>query len=67
MKTSTEVYYILKGKGLMHIDSESKEVGAGSTVYIPPNSVQSIKNLGREDLEFICIVNPPWAHEDEAD
>ena len=67
MKTSTEVYYILNGRGMMYIDKESKEVGVGSTVYIPPNSVQYIKNLGTDDLEFVCIVNPPWTADDEAD
>ncbi|MEO7410595.1 MAG: cupin domain-containing protein, partial [Sphingomicrobium sp.] len=39
---TSEVYYILEGQGIMRIDGEQAEVKASQTVYIPPNSVQSI-------------------------
>ena len=64
MKT-TEVYFILKGKGKMFIGDEVEEVGAYDTVYIPPNAIQCIENIGDEELEFICIVDPAWRPEDE--
>lgn len=64
MKT-TEVYFILKGKGIMHINDEAEEVSAYDVVYIPPNAVQYIENVGEEELEFICIVDPAWRPEDE--
>ena len=64
LKTS-EVYYILQGKGLMHIENELKEVQSGQTIYIPPNAVQFIQNIGNEDLKFLCIVDPAWKKEDE--
>ena len=35
---SSEVYYILKGQGEMHIDNESLDVEAGDCFEIPPNS-----------------------------
>jgi mannose-6-phosphate isomerase-like protein (cupin superfamily) len=57
---ASEVYYILKGRGLMHIDDEAAEVAPGDTVYIPPQAVQWIENTGFEDLEFLCIVHPAW-------
>ncbi|MGB9720636.1 MAG: cupin domain-containing protein [bacterium] len=56
----SEVYFIIKGKGIMHINKEKKLVKAGDTIYIPPNSIQSIENPSKESLEFLCIVNPPW-------
>jgi len=62
---SSEVYYILAGEGVMHIDEESKEVGPDCTVYIPPRAIQSIENTGSCDLEFLCIVDPAWRPEDE--
>jgi mannose-6-phosphate isomerase-like protein (cupin superfamily) len=62
---SSEVYYILKGRGEMHIDGETKKVRKGQAVYIPPYSVQRIKNTGRGDLVFLCIVDPAWKKEDE--
>lgn len=64
LKTS-EVYYILQGEGLMHIDDESKKVYPGHTIYIPPNAKQSITNIGNADLIFLAIVDPAWREEDE--
>jgi len=63
--TTAEVYYILSGRGRMHIDGESGEVGAGCVVYIPPGAVQYIENTGRSDLVFLCIVDPAWRRENE--
>jgi len=62
---STEVYYILEGMGIMHIDNESAPVRAGDMIYIPPNSKQHIVNTGKTDLKFLCIVDPAWKPEDE--
>lgn len=64
LKTS-EVYYILSGKGEMHIQDETQLVEPGDTVYIPPNARQFIHNCGSEPLVFICIVDPAWRKEDE--
>lgn len=65
LKTS-EVYYILSGKGRMHIDDASFEVGPHDTIYIPPNAVQSIENLSSsEEIVALCIVDPAWKKEDE--
>lgn len=57
---ASEVYYILKGKGIMHIDDEIAEVLPGDTIYIPPQAVQWIESIGTENLEFLCIVDPAW-------
>jgi mannose-6-phosphate isomerase-like protein (cupin superfamily) len=56
----SEVYFILKGKGKMHINRKKATVKARDTVYIPPRSTQHIENIGRSDLEFLCIVSPAW-------
>jgi mannose-6-phosphate isomerase-like protein (cupin superfamily) len=62
---TAEVYYILRGRGRMHIDAETAEVDADSTVYIPPASIQYIENTGKADLCFLCIVDPAWRETDE--
>lgn len=62
---SVEVYYLLEGKGIMHIEGESKEFRPGQAVYIPPESRQWIENVSDVDLKFLCIVTPPWREEDE--
>jgi mannose-6-phosphate isomerase-like protein (cupin superfamily) len=64
LKTS-EVYYILEGEGMMHINEEKHRVHPGHTIYIPPNSLQFIQNTGKDDLIFLCIVDPAWKKEDE--
>lgn len=62
---SSEVYYILKGKGKVFINEEMKEVKVGDMIFIPPNATQSIQNTGDEVLEFLCIVHPEWRENEE--
>jgi mannose-6-phosphate isomerase-like protein (cupin superfamily) len=62
---SSEVYYILSGKGLMQIDEQSFEVSDNCVIYIPPHSMQYIENTGSSELKFLCIVEPAWQKEDE--
>lgn len=62
---SHEVYYIISGQGLMHIDEEIFDVGPDTAVCIQPNSTQYIENKGNSELVFLCIVDPPWRKEDE--
>jgi mannose-6-phosphate isomerase-like protein (cupin superfamily) len=65
LKTASEVYYILEGEGVMHIEGETARVGPGQAVYIPPDARQFIENTGSTDLRFLCIVDPAWTAEDE--
>src|SRR5438477_4940370 len=46
LKTSSEVYYILRGEGTMYIEGESAPVRGGDTIYIPPSAAQHIENTG---------------------
>lgn len=64
LKTS-EVYYILSGAGVMHIDEEEATVSAGNVIYIPPFSRQYIENKENTDLVFLCIVDPAWKVDNE--
>jgi len=65
LRGSAEVYFVLHGRGRMHIGDEEAEVGPGQAVYIPPGAVQYIENIGDGDLVFLCIVDPAWRPEDE--
>lgn len=65
LKTASEVYCILEGEGVMYIDNEFQQVYPGQTIYIPPNARQRIKNTGKTDLKFLCIVDSAWKKEDE--
>ena len=61
-KLSEEFYFILEGRGSMEIDGESREVGPGDAILIPPGAWHTI--AAREQLRFLCCCSPPYAHED---
>jgi len=64
LKTS-EVYYFISGRGLMHVDGETASVGPEQALYVPPGALQHLENSGTEELVFLCIVDPAWQKEDE--
>ena len=56
LKGIDESYYILKGKGEMEIDGNILGiVEVGDVIFIPKGESQRIKNIGDEDLVFLCI------------
>ncbi|MFA6226018.1 MAG: cupin domain-containing protein [Methanoregula sp.] len=65
LENATEIYYILEGSGEMHIGKEAAPVSPGRIILIPPRARQWIRNTGRENLVFLCIVSPKWKAEDE--
>ena len=60
-----QCYYIIKGKGLMIIENESKEVVEGNAIYIPPNHEHGIKNTGNTVLEYLTANSPVFSKEYE--
>ncbi len=62
---SSEVYWIIKGKGTLFINETAVELKKGRTVLVPPSAEQYVVNNGDETLEFLCIVSPPWDSSDE--
>jgi mannose-6-phosphate isomerase-like protein (cupin superfamily) len=65
LKNATELYYILEGSGEMHIGKEAASVSPGRIILIPPRARQWIRNTGRDNLVFLCIVSPKWQAADE--
>ena len=65
LRKSSEIYFILEGEGEMHIDNESAMVYRNQAIFIPPLSWQYIRNTGKSDLKFLCIVYPRWSENDE--
>ena len=59
-----EIYYILAGLGRMTIDSDSRDVGPGDAIAIPPSATHTIENRGAEVLRFLCCCAPGYEHED---
>jgi len=53
-----QCYYVIKGRGLMIIEEETRELTAGEAVYIPPNKKHGIKNIGNDVLEYLTVNSP---------
>lgn len=62
--TTEEIYYILSGEGVMTIAGESRQVGPGDAISIPPGQVHSIENQTLENLVFLCCCAPGYEHHD---
>ena len=62
---SSEIYYILEGKAKLKINDEIFNLEKNDSAYVPPNSKQFIENNGKENLCFLCIVEPEWKAEDD--
>ena len=59
LKGVQEIYLITKGKGKVTIAGlDPAEVKVGDVVIIPPETSQSITNVGKKDLVFYCICTP---------
>lgn len=62
--TTEEIYYVLKGRGLMEIGVRSREIGPGDGVAIPPGSEHKLTNTSGEDMVFLCCCSPAYSHDD---
>jgi len=59
-----EIYYLLEGKGRMRIGDETREVGPGDAIAIPPGAVHTLTNTGSGTLKFLCCCAPGYEHAD---
>ncbi len=59
-----EIYYILQGSGSMQIEEETKAVGPGDAIAIPPGAMHQITNTSDVELRFLCCCAPGYEHED---
>ena len=61
-KASEEFYFILEGSGEMELDGETRRVGPGDAVLIPPGARHTIVALS--PLRMLCCCAPPYSHDD---
>ena len=55
-ETSSEIIFILSGKGVSLCDGVEEELFAGDCHYCPKGSEHCLKNVGDEDLCFFAVV-----------
>jgi mannose-6-phosphate isomerase-like protein (cupin superfamily) len=63
-RVTEEIYYLLSGQAQMRIGEETRQVGPGDAIAIPPGNIHQITNLGSETLLFLCTCVPAYEHED---
>lgn len=61
-RLSEEIYFILEGTGEMALNEDTRIVGPGDAILIPPGAWHTIR--ATETLRFLCCCAPPYAHED---
>ncbi len=63
-RAAEEIYFILEGRGEMEIDRETRPVGPGDGILIPPGAWHQITATGGDTLRFLCCCAPPYSHDD---
>ena len=53
-----QVYHVLEGEGLMHIDGVPRVVRKHDVIFLPPGVEHDIENTGLVDLVFLVITSP---------
>ena len=61
---SEEIYFVLDGTGAMEVDGDTREVGPGDAILLPPGAWHQIRATGDAELRFLCCCAPPYSHED---
>ncbi len=58
-RIAENIYYILRGRGIVELDGEKHLVEPHMVIHIPPGVRHGIFNTGLEDLVFIVVASPP--------
>jgi mannose-6-phosphate isomerase-like protein (cupin superfamily) len=61
-KLCEEFYFLLEGTAQMEIGGETRDVGPGDAILIPPGARHQI--TAKSDLRFLCCCAPPYDHAD---
>jgi mannose-6-phosphate isomerase-like protein (cupin superfamily) len=59
-----ELYYVIRGNGLMMLGDERFGISPGDTVLIPLGTPHHVANTGNEPLCILCCCSPAYSHAD---
>lgn len=54
-----EIYYVLRGKGLMTVEGNGQQVAAGDAIWIPFSVPHSLVNNGTEECVLLVVAGMP--------
>jgi len=60
----TEIYFILKGEGILYYGNQALQAETGLYLVLPPNTPHRLKNTGGHDLEHLVFAIPPFNLDD---
>ena len=52
------LYYIIRGTGLMELDGERHTLAPNTVIHVPPGVRHGLWNTGFEDLVFVVVALP---------
>ena len=55
-----QMYYILKGTGIIYVDGEEKKVGVGDCVFFKSFSKHGLRNIGDTVLSYLSAASPSF-------
>jgi mannose-6-phosphate isomerase-like protein (cupin superfamily) len=53
-----EIYIVISGRGIMHLDGEEFEVGPGHVIVNRPGGTHALKNPGDAELRLVVVEVP---------
>lgn len=58
-EVAEQVYYFLAGAGTAECGDETRTVGPGDVMFVPPGVRHSLVSTSEEDLRFVVVTSPP--------
>lgn len=55
-KEEEELFYIVKGRGLVTDEGKTREVGPGDAIMTGGGNSHAIENVGSEELELVAVI-----------
>jgi quercetin dioxygenase-like cupin family protein len=52
--------FVLSGQGLVLTEQGERQIGHGSTLFVPGGEMHRLRNTGDQVLRFICLVPQEW-------
>ena len=50
-----EFYFVMTGEGVMTVGTETRDVSPGDLIYIPPDTVHSLRPTGDDAIHCFCF------------
>lgn len=55
-----QVYVMIAGQGVMHVDGQTQPVQAGDLIAIPSNAMHGIENTSGAPLQYVSAATPAF-------